>query len=115
MIYEKEINGVKFTFVCESWGNRNEWGHEVTLYKNCVKIQTYKVRYYNRTWESYQYQSAIKGVIYNAKKALVEALKESFKAARGYKIITKKRAKDFALYLSQNAAYNAYNDLYNVF
>lgn len=33
MIYNKEINGVKFTFVCESWKTRNSWGHQVTLYK----------------------------------------------------------------------------------
>lgn len=34
MIYNKEINDVKFTFVCESWRTRNSWGHKVTLYKN---------------------------------------------------------------------------------
>ena len=72
MIYNKEINGVKFTIVCESWCNRNSWGHIVTLYKNdTVKIGRVKIRYYNRTWESYRYQSAIKSVIYNT----IEAIK----------------------------------------
>lgn len=39
MIYNKEINGVKFTLVCETWNTRNSWWHEVTLYKN----DTFKV------------------------------------------------------------------------
>lgn len=34
MVYNKEINGVKFTFVCEFWKTRNSWGHKVALYKN---------------------------------------------------------------------------------
>lgn len=52
MIYNKEINGVKFTFVCESWRTCNSWGHEVTLYKNdTFKVGRAKIRYYNRTWE----------------------------------------------------------------
>ena len=51
MIYNREINGVKFTLVCESWSTRNSWGHEVTLYKNdYAKIGRAKIRYYNRTW-----------------------------------------------------------------
>lgn len=64
MIYNKEINGVKFTFVCESWRTRTSWGHEVTLYKNnTFKVARTKIRYYNRTWESYLYQSAIKTLL----------------------------------------------------
>lgn len=64
MIYNKEINGVKFTLVCETWNTRNSWWHEVTLYKNdTFKVGRAKIRYYNRTWESYQYQSTIKNVI----------------------------------------------------
>ena len=55
MIYNKEINGIKFIFVCDSWKNRTSWGHKVTLYKNdTVKVGTLKTRYYNRTWETYQ-------------------------------------------------------------
>ncbi len=116
MIYNKEINGVKFTFVCESWKYRMSWGHKVTLYKNdTVKVGTLKTRYYNRTWETYQYQSTIKGVIYNALEALKTALKATFKAARGYKIITAKRAKEFAAYLQTNMAYNMYYELYRMF
>lgn len=116
MIYKKEINGVKFTLVCESWSTRDSWGHKVTLYKNdTVKIGSYKVRYYNKTWEAYQYQSTIKGIIYNAIEAIKTALKDTFKNVRGYKIITAKRAKEFAAYLKENTEYNTYNELYRMF
>ena len=105
MIYNKEINGVKFTLVCESWSTRSSWGHEVTLYKNdYAKIGRAKIRYYNRTWESYQYQSAIKA-----------AAKKAFLTLHNYKVMTKNRAAEFAKYLAQVPEYTIYNELYRMF
>ena len=116
MIYNKEINGVKFTFVCESWRTRNSWGHKVALYKNdTLLIGTAKVRYYNRTWERYQYQSTIKSVIFNAIEEIKAAAKVAFKALHGYKVMTKKRAAEFTEYLTKDPTYNIYNDLYRMF
>ena len=116
MIYNKEINGVKFTFVCESWSTRNSWGHEVTLYKNdYAKIGREKIRYYNRTWESYQYQSAIKSVIYDTIAQIKAAAKIAFKELHNYKVLTKKRAAEFAKYLANDPDYTIYNELYKMF
>ena len=116
MIYNREINGVKFTFVCESWNTRNSWGHEVTLYRNdYAKIGLAKIRYYNRTWESYQYQTAIKSVIYNAIAQIKAAAKIAFKELHHYKVLTKKRAAEFAQYLANDQEYNMYNELYKMF
>lgn len=36
MIYNREIKGVNFKLVCDSWNTRNSWGHKVTLYKNDI-------------------------------------------------------------------------------
>lgn len=116
MIYNKEINGVKFTLVCESWRTRYSWGHEVTLYKNdTLKVGRVKIRYYNRTWECYQYQSAIKSVIYNAIAQIKAAAKIAFKELHHYKVLTKKRAAEFTEYLTKDPAYNMYNELYRMF
>ena len=116
MIYNKEINGVKFTLVCDSWSTRNSWGHEVTLYKNdTVKIGRSKIRYYNRTWECYQYQSAIKSVIYDAIEAIKAAAKETFKTLHRYQVLTKKRAAEFSEYLARDPEYKMYNELYRMF
>ena len=91
MIYNKEINGVTFTFVCESWRTRTSWGHEVTLYKNnSFKVAHVKIRYYNRTWESYIYQSAIKNVIIDVITEIQAAAKKAFLRLHNYKVMTKK-------------------------
>ena len=116
MIYNKEINGVKFTFVCESWRTRNSFGHKVTLYKNdTFEVGRVKIRYYNRTWECYLYQSAIKSVIYNAIEEIKAAAKKAFLTLHNYKVMTKKRAAAFLEYLKQDNTYNMYNELYRMF
>lgn len=51
-------------FVCESYETRNSWGHTGrVLYNNHDTGVTYYIRYYNRTWECYQYQSLLKQLI----------------------------------------------------
>jgi hypothetical protein len=59
----KNINGNKYEFRNTSWSTRNSWGHETTLYINDVEISRNKVRYLNRTWESYPFQSCMKGLV----------------------------------------------------
>ena len=116
MIYNREINGVKFTLVCDSWSTHNSWGHEVTLYKNdTVRIGRSNIRYYNRTWESYQYQNAIKSVINDAIESIKAAAKIAFKELHHYKVLTKKRAVEFAKYLAQDPEFEIYNELYKMF
>ena len=116
MIYNKEINGVKFTLVCESWSDRNSWGHEVLFYKNdTIKIGRAKIRYYNRTWESYQYQSAIKAVIFETIERIKAAAKIAFKELHHYKVLTKKRAAEFFAYLAKDPEYLTYKELLRTF
>lgn len=116
MIYNKTINGVKFTFVCETWNTLNSWGHEVTLYKNdTVKVGRVRIRYYNRTWESYIYQNAIKSVIYNAIEEIKATTKKAFLTSHNYKVMTKKRGAAFLGYLNQDNTYNMYNELFRMF
>lgn len=116
MIYNKDINGVKFTIVCESWQIQNSWGHKVSLYRNySFLVGSAKIRYYNRTWEKYPYQSAIKSVIYNAIAEIKAAAKKVFLSMHDYKILTKKRAAAFLEYLEKDKEYNIYNELLKMF
>ena len=102
--------------MCASPGALATGGHEVTLYKNdYAKIGQAKIRYYNRTWESYQYQSAIKSVIYNAIAQIKAAVKIAFKELHHYKVLTKKRAAEFAEYLANDPEFAIYNELYKMF
>lgn len=62
-IRTKVINGNKWQFVNESWSTSNAWGHRTNVFKNGLEIEEHKSRYYNRTWESYTFQSCMFGAI----------------------------------------------------
>lgn len=116
MIYNKEINGVKFTLVCEYWQTKTAWGHKVSLYRNeSFFVGSARIRYYNRTWEKYQYQSIIKSVIFNAMQEIKAAAKKMFLSVHNYKVMTKKRSAAFLEYLDEEHEYNTYNELLKMF
>lgn len=115
MIYEKNINGVYFTIYCNTWEIRNSWGHEVTLYQGTNQIGRIKLRYDTRTWESYEFRTAIRLVIMEAVDRAKALAREAFKRLNGYKIITKKRAAEFLAYLNTDQKYQMFNSLYKMF
>ena len=54
----------EFKIVAYSYETRNSWGHKAELIKNNdYTLNKYKITYYNRTWECYQYQSVIQSVL----------------------------------------------------
>jgi len=48
---------------CETYETRYSWGHKAYLYVDDRQEAYKKITYYNRTWESYCYQSIIHGII----------------------------------------------------
>ena len=65
-----KINNVDFTFINESWSTSNSWGHETHLFIGSGRfnsaISKNKIRYYNRTWERFTYETCMLGAISNA-------------------------------------------------
>lgn len=61
----KKIND-RFSFVNESKGNRSGFYHRSVLLQNGIQIWEEKCQYYNRTWESYQFQSSMRSCVYSA-------------------------------------------------
>lgn len=59
------INDNEYEFINDSFSNSRNWGHTTRLLKNGREISNQKSIYYNRTWESYQYQSCMKGSVYD--------------------------------------------------
>lgn len=49
----------KIEFVCEYKKTRRGFKHEAKLYIDGIEIDKTKVCYLNRTWESYEYQTAL--------------------------------------------------------
>ena len=54
---------VEFQLVNEYFSTSRSWGHISTLFRNGVEVAETKIRYYNRTWEAYEYQSAMYSVV----------------------------------------------------
>lgn len=52
-------NGREYNIVNETWETSRAWGHKSTLLINGRDIDEYSVRYYNRTWEMYTYQTCM--------------------------------------------------------
>ena len=54
----------EFKIVACSYETPSSWGHKAELIRNNnYTLNTYKITYYNRTWEKYEYQSVIKSVL----------------------------------------------------
>lgn len=52
----------------ESYETRYSWGHKAWLYLNEQEIAYSKITYYNRTWESWTFESVITSLYNKAKK-----------------------------------------------
>lgn len=53
------LNGDRFTFICRSKSVSGGFRHLCTLLKNDVEGASESVRYYNRTWEAYTFQTVM--------------------------------------------------------
>lgn len=94
IIKSKKIMGKQFSIYAESWSNSRAWGHKAVLKINDYQTWENKIRYYNRTWERYQYESVIHSVIYDYIEYIKELVKENFKREKGIKRITEKYKKE---------------------
>lgn len=53
------LNGDTFTFICRSKSVSGGFRHLCVLLKNDVEVASESVRYYNRTWEAYTFQTVM--------------------------------------------------------
>lgn len=72
-IIEKKVGENTFTFECASVSRNHGFAHLTKLYKNGFEIAHNSVQYYNRTWESYRYQTVMSGCV---RKEMERILKE---------------------------------------
>ena len=85
------INGNEYEFV-NSWRNtRTGFAHDTTLFKNGREISTATVIYYNRTWESYEYQTVMQRCINNIEENRYNRFIENYKAENNIKRMTKEK------------------------
>jgi len=84
----KIINNNEYEFVNSYRSNRSGFVHETKLYKNGSLIGEAKVQYYNRTWESYCYQSVMKRCVYALLDAEFADFREAYKRKHNIKRMT---------------------------
>ena len=56
-------NGRVYNIVNETWETSRAWGHKSTLIAPWGEVESRKVKYLNRTWERYTYESCMSGLI----------------------------------------------------
>ena len=101
-ITKKVINNNEYEFVNHSRSNRSGFVHETELYRNNVLIGKYKVQYYNRTWECYQFQSVMRGILYNLMNESLKRFKANYKAKHNIKRLTKAKEAEMMLDFAEN-------------
>lgn len=78
-IRRKNINGNNWELVNEYWETSYSWGHKTNIIRNGYDYGTHKVRYYNRTWESYTYQACMLGAIETIKEEELQRFINDYK------------------------------------
>lgn len=56
------------TIEAEYYETRYSWGHKAYMYIDGRQVEDYKITYYNRTWEAYQFQSILESIVDRAAK-----------------------------------------------
>lgn len=107
----KIVNGNTYDFINEYWSTYNAWGHKTHLFKNNYEIATNRVRYYNRTWESYKYQSCMYGCVYQLIEERTKDLTYHFKEENNIKKLTKKWELEYNDYLNCDSELKELNKL----
>lgn len=65
LVFTAFVTGTRHNFqiLAESWETRNSWGHSAVLLLDGRKIDSARRRYYNRTWECWQYESVCQDLL----------------------------------------------------
>lgn len=79
------INDNEYTFVNDSFSTSNSWGHITHLFRNGQEIGNYRIRYYNRTWEAYEYQTCMKECLDTTIKQYIQNFIDGYKKKNNIK------------------------------
>ena len=101
-----------YIMVNNSGSNRYGFWHESTLFLGDNEIAQYKAHYINRTWESYKFQSSMRGTAYEAKEHWEKYYLAKFKGEKGYIKLTAKRKEEFDEYLKNKKEIIIYNKMF---
>lgn len=108
---EKKIGNADFTFCLNSHSNRSGFVHECDLYMDGRHLASSKAQYYNRTWESYRFQTVMHSAVRNAIDDARERIEDAEKYQRGWKKLTAARREEINAIIEQNSGVKVLNAL----
>lgn len=80
-----------YAIVADTYENSHNWGHKATLLDKYSNILAkHKITYYNRTWETYQYQSVVKALLNGYVSFLIDEYINNYKQANNIKRLSAK-------------------------
>lgn len=113
MFKKLTIGGNNIVFECSSRSTRNGFAHDVELKIDGHKVSEAHVNYYNRTWESYQYETAMKTCIRKLIDGWYDQIRRYYKATRGIKRLAGKSAEEFKKIADNNGVMAFYRKIYD--
>ena len=103
----------EFKIVAQSYETSNSWGHKAYLVNdNNYTMNTYKIRYYNRTWECYQYQSVIKSVLNDYMTQLINDYINDYKDTNNIKRLSAQLKQQLTAQAKMTTLYEKLNTFY---
>lgn len=114
-ITKRTINGIEYTFINTSRGNRSGFVHETELYGGTAFLGRAKCQYYNRTWECYTYQSVMKNLVSGLMGEERETFERRWKEAHDVKRLTATKRAEMEQDFAENppTAYANFKALYD--
>lgn len=74
------VNGEEIRFYCDTTNTKNGYCHHVFADGGGKDHEHTRVSYYNRTWESFEYETALKSAVAKFRKSLREPLRLELEA-----------------------------------
>lgn len=108
------VDGKRFMFECESWGTRSGFAHGCKMWdmENLEKVAEAKRFYLNRTWECWDFQSAILDAVDKAVGYVAGSIREKLFDANGWQKMTAKRREALIRALELDPEYGTLQKLY---
>ena len=115
MVKTINMDGKRYEFICRSWGTRSGFAHgaEIIDMENYTIMARAKRFYLNRTWECWDFQSAILDAIEKAKSYREEAIKDRMKEVNGWKKMNGERWGKLHQALGADPEFSTLTKLYN--
>ena len=111
MLKKLLISNKEVLFVCEAKKTRTGFSHKCELYVDGKYFTDVKVNYYNRTWEAYPFQTAMKNAVYDLLSELYEETEMILKEEEGWKRITKDRRDTIDCIYNDSATKQFYDEI----